>query len=75
MFYPTASHGLGLYLGYLLYLSIAFFKIIQLVPKIGVHVLISLGGHAYSGFIVVLTAKLLRRKSVVRISEPTRYIV
>jgi len=74
-FYPTASHGLGLYLGYLLYHSIAFFKVIQSVPKTGVHVLISLGGHAYSGFIVALTAKLLRRKSVVRISEPTRYIV
>jgi len=74
-FYPAATHGLGLYVGYLLYLSVAFFKVVRLVPKIGVHVLISLGGHAYSGLIVALTAKLLRRKSVVRISEPTRYIV
>ena len=74
-FCPTATHGLGLYLGYLLYLTVAFFKVVQLVPKIGAHVLIGLGGHAYSGLIVTLTAKLLRRKSIVRISEPTRYIV
>ena len=75
MFYLATSHGLGFYLGCILYLSIAFFKIIQLVSKIDTRALISLGEHAYSGFIVVLTAKLLRRKSVVRISEPTRYIV
>lgn len=74
-FCPTATHGFGLYLGYLSYLTIAFFKVIQLVPKIGAFALISLGGHAYSGLIVAVTAKLLRRKSVVRISEPTRYIV
>ena len=73
-FCPTATHGLGLYLGYLLYLTVAFFKLVQLVPKIGVHVLISLGGHAYSGLIVAVTARLLRRKSVVRISEPTRHV-
>jgi len=59
-FCPTATHGLGLYLGYLLYLIVAFFKLIQLVPKFGVHVLISLAGHAYSGLIVAVTARLLR---------------
>jgi len=75
MFCPTATHGLGLYLGYLLYLTVAFFKVVQLVPKIGAHVLLSLGGHAYSGLIVTLTAKLLQRKSIVRISGPTRYTV
>lgn len=74
-FGPTATHGLGLYLGYLLYLIVAFLRLFQLVPKIGVHVLISLGGHAYSGLIVAITARLFRRKSIVRISEPTRYVI
>jgi len=75
MFYPTASYGIRLYLGYLLYLLLAFFKVIRLAPRIGAQVLVSLGGHAYSGLIVALAAKLLHRKSVVRVSEPTRYIV
>jgi len=74
-FRPTSLRGLGLVLGYVAFLVNSFFKILQLIPGSDVDVLVSLGGHAYSGSIVAASARLLRKKSVVRISEPTRYIV
>jgi len=58
-----------------LYLTMAFFRVIRLVRGIGVDVLISLGGHAYSGLVIAIAARLLHKRSVVRISEPTRHIV
>lgn len=75
MFCPTATSGLEFYLGYMSYLVFVCFNALRLAPKIGAHVLISLGGHAYSGLIVSIVSKFLRSRSVIRISEPTRYIV
>jgi glycosyltransferase involved in cell wall biosynthesis len=74
-FCPTASRGLGIYVGYFSYLFFVFFKVLRLAPKIGTQTLVSLGGHAYSGLVVAVTSKILNRKSIIRISEPTRYIV
>ena len=72
---PAKSSGISFYIGYILYLIFGFFKIIRLACKINVDVFVSLGGHAYSGFVTALTARVLRKKSVIRISEPTRYVV
>jgi glycosyltransferase involved in cell wall biosynthesis len=74
-FCPMAPRGIGLYIGYISYLFFVFFKGIRFTAKTGAHVLVSLGGHVYSGFVVALISNLLNRKSIIRISEPTRYIV
>jgi glycosyltransferase involved in cell wall biosynthesis len=74
-FSPIAMRGLGLYVGYVSYLFFVFFNVIRVAPKIGAQVLVSLGGHVYSGLVVSMASKLLNRKSIIRISEPTRYIV
>lgn len=74
-FHPTKTSGLGLYLGYVLYLVYAFLKVFRISSKTDTFIIVSLCGHSYSGFVVALVAKVLRRKSLVRISEPTRQIV
>jgi glycosyltransferase involved in cell wall biosynthesis len=75
MLWSIAVRGLGLYLGYISYLLFVFFKVMRLAPRVGAQVLVSLGGHVYSGLVVAMASKLLNRKSIIRISEPTRYIV
>ena len=75
MFCPMAPRGIGLYIGYISYLFSVFFKGMRFTAKTGAYVLVSLGGHVYSGLVVALISKLLNRKSIIRISEPTRYIV
>jgi glycosyltransferase involved in cell wall biosynthesis len=75
LLYPMAPRGIGLYIGYISYLFFVFFKGIHLTAKTDAQVLVSLGGHVYSGLVVALISKLLNRKSIIRISESTRYIV
>lgn len=70
----TSKHEIVFWLEYCCYLLLSFFKLIQVTKLTKSQVIISLGGHAYSGLVVSLVAKVLHRKSIVRISEPTRYV-
>lgn len=72
--YPKASRGLGMPLGYLSYLLFSFFALLRISRKNRYSILVSLGGHPYTGLSVSLAAKLSKKKSVIRISEPTRII-
>ena len=74
-FGPTNPSGLNLYVGYFLYLLCAFFKLLILSSTINVNIILSIGGHPYSGFIVALVAKLTRKKSIIRIAEITSDVV
>ncbi len=71
-FYPHAKGG-QLFLGYATYLLYALFMTVQKSSKN--RVIVSLGGHPYSGFIASFAGKLRGRKTIIRISEPTRFLV
>jgi glycosyltransferase involved in cell wall biosynthesis len=73
--YPKGSHGVGLFLGYLSYLALSFLALIRISQKQKCSVLVSLGGHPYTGLVVSTAAKICKKKSIVRISEPTRIII
>lgn len=70
----TSSNDVVFWLEYSWYLFLSFFKLIQVAKSTKAQVITSLSGHAYSGFVVSLAARILHRKSIVRISEPTRYV-
>ncbi|MFQ5910720.1 MAG: glycosyltransferase family 4 protein [Thermoplasmata archaeon] len=67
-------YGVGLLVGYFLYLTMGFLCLLAAVRKHRPHLLISLAGHPYTGLVTVV-AGLTGRASVVRISEPTRCIL
>lgn len=73
--FPKTSHGVGLFLGYLSYLLVSFFALIRISQRDNSSVLVSLGGHSYTGLVVSVVARITKKKSIVRISEPTRIIV
>jgi len=68
----STMEGMKFILGRIFYLFISFILLLWLVPRRQIKVLISLGGHLYTGFIVSLVSKLLRAKSIVRVAEMTR---
>jgi len=70
----TSSNDTVFWFEYGCYLFFSFFKLIQVAKSTKAQVIISLCGHAYSGLVVSLVARVLHRKSIVRISEPTRYV-
>jgi len=70
----TSSNDTVFWFEYSCYLFLSFFKLIQVAKSTKAQVIISLCGHAYSGVVVSLVARVLHRKSIVRISEPTRYV-
>ncbi len=70
----TASNDLAFWLEYCWYLFLSFFRLVQVGKSTRTQAIISLSGHAYSGLVVSLAARVLRRKSIVRISDPTRYV-
>jgi glycosyltransferase involved in cell wall biosynthesis len=74
-FYPHSAYRIQLFVGYLVYLFYAFFLALRQSCRLKVKVVVSLGGHPYSGFIASLVAELTGKKSIIRISEPTRFIV
>lgn len=72
---PKEYHGTGLFVGYLSYLLLSFFALTVIARRDKSLVLVSLGGHPYTGLVVSIVAKLSGKKSIVRISEPTRIVV
>lgn len=72
--YPKVSRGLGMPLGYLSYLLFSFFVVLRVSVKNRYSVVVSLGGHPYTGLVASVAAWLLKKRSVIRISEPTRII-
>jgi len=73
--YPKFSSGAGMFLGYISYLFLSFFMLIHFSQKSRCSVIMSLGGHPYTGLVVAIIAKISGKKSIVRISEPTRIII
>lgn len=73
--YPKNSYGIKMFLGYISYLTFSFFASIRISKRSHCEVLVSLGGHPYTGLIVSIVAKICKKKSIVRISEPTRIVV
>ena len=73
--FPSDSNGKNLFLGYPAYLLWSFLKTIQLARKNHCQAIVSLGGHPYTGLVVSVAARITYKKSVIRISEPTRIIV
>jgi glycosyltransferase involved in cell wall biosynthesis len=71
----TRFNDASFWLEYVLYLSRSFFKVIKTAKQTNSQLIISMGGHAYSGLVVTIVARILSRRSIIRISEPTRYIV
>lgn len=69
---PTKARGLGLLIGYLLYMMFAFLKTLALARRERPHIILSLGGHTYSGVIVSAVSKMASSKSIIRIAGPTR---
>lgn len=70
----TSSNDMVFLFEYCWYLFLSFFKLVQATKSTKAHVIVSLSGHAYSGLVVSVVARILHRKSIVRISEPTMYI-
>lgn len=73
--YPKSSHGIRFFLGYVSYLLLSFLALLRISQKTRSSLLLSLGGHPYTGFVVSVVAKMSEKKSIVRISEPTRIII
>jgi glycosyltransferase involved in cell wall biosynthesis len=69
---PRDSKGPFLFLGYLLYLTSLFFRLLRRLKRFRPHFLLSISGHAYSGFVVTLLGKITGVRTILRISEPTR---
>jgi glycosyltransferase involved in cell wall biosynthesis len=67
-----SSSGISLVIGYALYLTAAFFTLLKETKQNLAPILMSLGGHTYSGLLVTIVSKLVRRKSIVRFAGPTR---
>ena len=68
----SSTEGMRFMLSIVLYLCMSFIRLLWLVPRHRIQVLISLGGHLYTGFIVSLVSKLMCAKSIVRVAEMTR---
>jgi glycosyltransferase involved in cell wall biosynthesis len=66
-----SSKGLGLFIGYLLYMLLLFFCTIRTAKRFSPDYLFSITGHAYSGLATTIAGKILRIRTIVRISEPT----
>jgi glycosyltransferase involved in cell wall biosynthesis len=71
-FGPKTSSGISLVFGYAVYMVIAFITLLTEIKRRSVEVVMSLGGHTYSGFLVTLAGRLMHRKSIVRFAGPTR---
>lgn len=69
---PSSYRGMKLLFGYLLYLFVAFIRGISIAKKMRPHIVMSLGGHTYSGLLATLIAKLANSQSAIRIAGPTR---
>ncbi|MHA1863480.1 MAG: glycosyltransferase family 4 protein [Candidatus Thorarchaeota archaeon] len=69
---PTKARGLSLIVGYLLYMVFAFLKTLALAKREHPHLILSLGGHTFSGVIVTAVSKVISSKSIIRIAGPTR---
>lgn len=70
---PRGFNGFGLVVGYMIYLVVAFFTALRFSKRMRPHVIMSLGGHTYSGLLATLLAKVTKSKSLVRIAGPTRF--
>jgi len=71
--FPFSSiEGVTFLLSYFVYFWESFILLLWLVRKHRIQVLVSLGGHLYTGFIVSLVSKLMHAKSIVREAEMSR---
>ena len=70
---PRGFNGFGLVVGYMIYLVAAFLTALRFSKRMRPHVIMSLGGHTYSGLLATLLAKVTKSKSLVRIAGPTRF--
>ena len=68
----SSTSGVSLVIGYALYLAASFIALMKETKRTGAQILMSLGGHSYSGLLVTIVGGLLQRKSIVRFAGPTR---
>lgn len=63
------------FLLYAVWLLLSSFYLIRAIKSSQARILLSMAGHCYTGFVIALVGKIMMRRSIVRISEPTRALL
>jgi glycosyltransferase involved in cell wall biosynthesis len=63
------------FLLYAVSLLLSSLYLIKAIKASQTRILLSMAGHCYSGFVIALVGKLTMRRSIIRISEPTRALL
>src|SRR5207249_378977 len=71
----TGHRGPLRFLLYVASLALSSLLLVRAIKISRSRLIVTFAGHCYSGFIVALVGKITRRKTAVRISEPTRLLL
>ncbi len=63
------------FLRYIISLILSTFVLVKAIRVSRSRILVTMAGHCYSGFVIALVGKVMKRKVIVRMSEPTRALL